>query len=264
MRYILSILTLIVVSFLAFPDNGITQFVWIDNEITPIELSGKVLSNDIDVSKLTVGIHRLSHVAVTNDGKVSPASSALFMKLSDSMDIKEKVDCYYVVDNSESGKVNCDVINNLIQLDLDLPSIKDGLHRLSFFITDAPSGVVLNTTTAFFIKVSGNENIKCYVSVDNNLPIACDMNMGKGLYSVDLDVSALSDGLHKIIILPTRENSSTIMQPVQSFFLKIPVGVNGVSRYCHWINDDSANAVTIDVDNEGMPFDIIDMAHDIL
>lgn len=256
MRYLLSILTLITVSFWAFPDNGISQFVWFDNENTPIEFSGKVLLNDIDVSNFPVGIHRFSHVAVTNDGKVTPASSALFMKLSDST---ENVDCYYVVDNFATGKTNCDVVNNLIQLDLNLNDVKDGLHRLLVFIVDAVSGVILNTTTAFFIKASGNENIECFVSVDNNQPFACDMNMGEGLYSVNLDVSALSNGLHKITILPTRENSSTIMQPVQSYFLKIPVGINGVSRYCYWINDDSANDVTIDVDQGEMPFDIVDL-----
>lgn len=149
---------------------------------------------------------------------------------------------------------------NKVVAEVDMSTLDEGLHVLRHV-------AVLQDTTitppifSYFIKCGSfcdGNNIDCYVIVDDNYSrrYKCIPSNG-GLIHVDMDMSDLSDGLHKLTVYLKPEGSSTMLSPSSSYFIKIPNGGSKIAKYCYWFNNDNENKIAIDIETPSTPYSII-------
>lgn len=212
---------------------------WFDNSNETIKtgLSDKNgFHLDIDASNLKTGLHSF-HYQVLNSGKgESSVVSSLFYKLSSFLNKKSIV--------SIDGKVSKDYSAftdnpSLIRIDVDAQSLDLGVHTLSVQVVD-DSGVSSSNIEAFFTRVPTQGDIQSmslYYMIDYNIGKKQPCTFTNSLASAEIDASSLSDGLHSITFFMYNPNGLAT-QAKSTFFIKEPLGGNGIKAYKYWLNED--------------------------
>lgn len=237
--------------------QGVTQYVWFDRTGTLMPLDGMSLKADMDVSALSDGFHTLNYVAVTGDGRVSSSRSAMFVKVGS---VSGAVDCYVTVDGKEAGCHEGTVAGGLIHLDLDMASLPDGLHKLTVVVASRNKGTMLKPMSTYFIKAAGiTDAADCYAIVDGDEAERHECAVVDGLIHLDLDMASLPDGLHKLTVVTASSDKGIVLHPVSTYFIKMPLGGNGISAYSYWVNDDYDSMVTINLDSPQDKLDIVSL-----
>lgn len=212
---------------------------WFDNSNETI-YTGLADKNDfhldIDASNLKTGLHSFNYQILDGGKGESSVMSSLFYKLSSFLNKKSIV--------SIDGKVSKDYSAftdnpSLIRIDVDTQSLDLGVHTLSVQVVD-DSGVSSSNIEAFFTKVPTQGDIQSmnlYYMIDYNIGKKQPCTFTNSLASAEIDASSLSDGLHSITFFMYNPNGLAT-QAKSTFFIKEPLGGNGIKAYKYWLNED--------------------------
>lgn len=123
--------------------------------------SGGIVNRNLDVAELPYGIHRIQIQAVTPSGAATNVSEQFFFRSTTASEYAN-MKLLYNVDgdnfNTEAGVVS----NGLYHFDIDVASLEDGLHRLTYMLT-SETGTSTKVSTAFFMKTPvGGPGIMSY------------------------------------------------------------------------------------------------------
>lgn len=115
----------------------------------------------IDVSELPIGFHRLQLRAVMENGASTSIREAFFLR--NAMDAElEALSCVFSVDGKPYKTIESGMHEGLFHCDLDVAELSDGLHKISYMLTNG-KGAQTTVKSQYFIKqpVGGN-SIKKY------------------------------------------------------------------------------------------------------
>ncbi len=112
--------------------------------------SGGIIRWGLDVAELPYGIHRISVQVVTPSGAATNVSEQFFFRSTTASEFAN-MKLLYTVDGdnfySEAGRF----ADGLYHFDVDVASLEDGLHRLTYMLT-SETGTSTKVSTAFFMK----------------------------------------------------------------------------------------------------------------
>lgn len=224
-------------------NNNIVTTYWFDGDY---KNSQELSTNFVDVSPLSEGIHSISFLANDN-GIVSGVTTKWFIKTINCS--SDDMTCVCLIDDNEYSRVKVSSSGGLINFDFDVSSLSQGLHKMQLFCITS-SGTITDMKESIFLRTPTTEEIqsfKCYYSIDNSSKNGYLQagSYNNGLFHFDIDVSELQDGLHQITCFLANDNGVALGQNT-SFFLKTPLGGNGITHWEYWINDsDAAKQTTL-------------------
>lgn len=210
----------------------------------------------VDVSSLTDGFYTL-YVQVVGGASATHPSSAMFIKIpqTDGVDF---MNCLFMVDDKFYRSEQVPASGGVIEWTLDVDHLEQGLHRYLVQVV-TPSGAGSTIKEGFFLREtmkSELQSLQCCFMVDGDSATVQAGTISNGVYHFDLDVSKLTDGLHRIAYWLVGDNavSSAVNS---SFFVKTPLGGNGITQYQYWLNDLEDEKHVIQLEPRVNPLSII-------
>lgn len=234
-------------------------YYWFDNESMPRLASQGESAFLVDASALSDGFHLFHSIATQGNYAHSSLTSNYFLKTTQVND-GDSLSCLCIVDGELKHVENLPNSGGIIHWNVDMHDIPDGLHRIQLTAVTM-SGAMCKEYSAYFIRVTSAAELgemRGMYAIDGADMTPDGGVMGEnGNYHVDLDMSALSDGLHRIsYVLYNDHGTSTAVQT--RFFIKIPNGGNGLTEYQYWLNDQDFDQVnTISLAEKQNPLQLI-------
>lgn len=215
---------------------GHTLRYWFDNDSESGGiLQGETIAANIDVSHLSEGIHKIYFQ--TADDSPSVVKSTYFIKLPQIEGGRDMRGFIYI-DGTQLTHEDVTATGSVITFDFDVTSLDEGIHQLMVQLL-TPDGAVATTRTSWFVRVATSDELgeaRCMYTLDNSISESQKGTYIDGCFHFDFDVSALSDGLHKVSCqLLTKSGSVSSIH--DSYFIKTPLGGNSITTYEYWIND---------------------------
>ena len=229
---------------------------WVDDEPSTMT-TGKYTGAPVlvDISQISEGYH-IMRVQI-EDVTPSAVVSRPFVKIPQTEGV-EYLKCLCIVDDKLYKEENVSSAGGVINWNFDVSSLPQSFHRMQVQVI-TPSGAATSTYDAYFLRTTTDEemaDMKCVYAIDGNEFNTEAGRMNNGAFHCDLDVAHLSDGLHRIVYMLT--NGKGVETKIQNqFFIKTPVGGNGVVSYRYWLNDSTSQAHTIQLDKRTNPFKLI-------
>lgn len=231
---------------------------WVDDDPTTMT-TGKYTGSPImvDISSISEGYH-VMRVQI-EDVTPSAVVSCPFVKIPQTEGV-EYLKCLCVVDDVFYKEENVTSAGGIINWNFDVSSLQQGFHRMQVQVI-TPSGAATSTYNAFFLRTTTDTemaDMKCVYAIDGNEFNTEAGRMSNGAFHCDLDVAHLSDGLHRIAYMLT--NGKGVETKVQTqFFVKTPLGGNGITQYQYWLNDNDDNKQTVTLAERQDPFSLISL-----
>ena len=231
---------------------------WVDNDpttmTTGIYTGAPVL---VDISQISEGYHimRVQIEGVTPSAVVSRP----FVKIPQTEGV-DYLKCLCVVDDNLFKEENVSSTGGIINWNFDVSSLSQGFHRMQIQVI-TPTGAATSTYNAYFLRTTTDEemsNMKCVYAIDGNEFNTEAGRMSNGAFHCDLDVAHLSDGLHRIVYMLTNGKGVDTKMQTQ-FFVKTPVGGNGIVEYSYWLNDSTSQARKVLLDKRTNPYKLISL-----
>lgn len=229
---------------------------WFDED-TSTQQQGS-LGNGIiwlDVTKLSDGFHTLYMQAEKQMPTQALAHNFIKVPQTDGID---SLSCIIFVDNEIFYKDKVKSNGGIINFDLDVTSLSQGVHILQVYAV-TPSGAATALSNSFFIRSTTDSemsNMKCIYTIDGNTQ---NKEMGiynNGAYHFDIDVASLNDGIHQISYFLVGDNGVST-ESRTSFFIKTPVGGNGFVQYDYWINENEKERKSTKLNEKVDPLKLI-------
>lgn len=229
---------------------------WFDNK-SEDTITGKYTGKPvvIDVSKLDDGFHIL-HAQVESNTPSKPLTS-MFIKVPPTQGI-EYMTCALMVDEELYKQEKVSIHGGIVNWTLDATGMKPGLHKAQAFVV-TQSGAATAVKEAFFYRsmtTTERSNMKCLYSIDGDNHYTEAGTLNGNLYHFDIDVANLSDGFHRLSYMLMGEDG-TSSKVMTSFFVKTPLGGNGIMQYDYWLNDNEANRQIVKLDKRVSPLQIV-------
>lgn len=245
-------------TFLKIAEKGeeLTYRCWFDNKNDSI-FTGTITDNLfwLDVSSLEDGLHTV-HVQVLNHLESSPLTYQ-FLKTPQIIGV-EYLTCLCYIDGKLYHQERVSSSDGVVNWNLDVSALKQGMHTIQVQIV-TPSGVASSLCEGMFIRsTTGKEmaSLKCFYTIDNAESRIEAGSYADGTFHFDLDVASLTDGLHQLTYMLLGDNGvSTKIS--SSFFVKTPVGGNGIAHYEYWLNDDEAHKTVVELEKRTNPLQLI-------
>lgn len=212
---------------------------WFDEDYTTAQTG--IYDGDIiwlDVSKLQDGFHTLYIQA--EQYAVSKAIAHSFIKVPQTEAIGA-LTCLIFIDDKLYLKEKIEPQEGILNLDIDVTTLSQGVHTLQTLVV-TPTGAATKISNHFFIRsTTDNEmaNLKCFYNVDGDDNYIQAGTYSNGTYHFDVDVSSLDDGIHQLNYMLVGSNGVST-EARSSFFVKTPVGGNGIMQYEYWLNDNDS------------------------
>jgi len=214
---------------------------------------------EIATDGLCEGLHTLN-AYVEKDGQVSSVVCKWFLKTfgvkqgeqyRTMVFIDGKLLQTYETQASDGG---------VMSLTFDANALPLGIHTLQAQVVST-SGVATDVKTAMFMRVPSTtqmSTMKGYYTVDGKLTGEIDAAMNGNTFNFDFDASQLTPGLHSLsIYLASGLGLTTSVKT--AWFIKIPLGGEGVKSYEYWINDNVASTRRVTLDKVADPFELISL-----
>lgn len=232
-----------------FGDATIKGLYWFDNEPTAYEAPNLNGLFNVDVSSLSDGFHQFSFIASQSGSGLANPSTCYFLKIAQVAE-NDSLTCLCSVDRQLRHIEKLPQQGGVIHWDLDMQDISDGIHHIQLQAV-TKSGALSNSYSTYFMRLTSMEELsemRCVYAIDGSSMNSNSNVVGHdGCYHFDLDLSDLEEGLHYIsFLLHNERGTSTKVQT--RFFLKTPLGGNGITQYQYWLNDESieqAKTVTL-------------------
>lgn len=231
---------------------------WFDNKNETLvsgTLTGELLV--IDVSGLSDGFHTI-HCSVGTDGPATPVTKA-FIKMPQVKGV-DYLNCLCIVDDSLYKSERVSTSNGIVDWNLDVTGLDVGLHSMQVQVV-SPSGAATNTKAGFFFRTATKhelQTMQCVYSIDGAAHQYVAGQVAAGVYHFDLDVASLPDGLHRISYMLLGSNGAAT-ETNTTYFVKTPLGGNGIARYDYWVNEDADNATVVKLEKRVNPLRVIEL-----
>ena len=232
---------------------------WFDDDSENISTATGISSiMDVDVSRLSDGFHILHLMVDGGAGAVSQPVAQPFVKVPQTEGV-DHLTCLCMIDDQIYKQEDVPAQGGVVSWQFDVSSLPQGFHRM-FVQVVTPSGAATNTYQSFFMRETTREEfaqMKCVYAIDGAEFYSEAGTLNNGTFHFDLDVSSLSDGLHRITYMLNNGQGVTTKTQTQ-FFMKIPLGGNGITEYWYWLNeqgDEQAHKVTLQERQD--PFSLI-------
>lgn len=232
---------------------------WLDNQQNT--LRGGKFENGImmlDVKDFDDGFHIL-YLQATGKGGQSVPVSRMFIKVPQTDGI-EYMTCTCTVDGQQYKQERVPSSGGIVNWNLDVSGLQPGVHRLQVQAI-TPSGAASNVYDGMFFRASRPSELaamKCLYNIDGSAYKTAIGSYNDGLYHFDLDVAALTDGLHRLNYMMIGEDG-TGTQAKSTFFVKIPVGGYGITSYKYWLNSNQEEATEVKLDKRAAVLSIVDL-----
>lgn len=240
----------------ATADKQLQAYYWLDESDNKRELlpasSGKM---EIDVAAVPDGFHILHIQAIS--GIASAPVSRMFIKLPQTERIGEMT-CLCSVDGKPFKQDNVPSEGGIINWKLDVSQLEQGMHQIQVQVI-TPSGAASDVYNSFFFRTTKPAEI-------NDMKFIYNVDGGKfqegigggsnGVFHFDVDVSSLSDGLHSLHYMMIGDNGNSTVAKT-SYFVKTPVGGDGIDSYRYWLNDNTAGITTVKLDKHTSPYSLV-------
>lgn len=229
---------------------------WVDDEPSTMTV-GKYTGAPVlvDVSQISEGYHVMR---VQIEGATpSAVVSRPFVKVPQTEGV-EYLKCLSIVDGQLYREENVPSTGGIIDWDFDVSGLPQGFHQMQVQVI-TPSGAATSTYDAFFLRTTTHaemDEMRCVYSIDGNEFNTEAGSMSNGVFHCDLDVAHLSDGLHRLTYMLT--NGKGVETKIQSqFFIKTPVGGNGITQYWYWLNENEAEKTVVKLKENANPYQLI-------
>lgn len=145
---------------------------------------------------------------------------------------------------------------------IDISALADGFHTLNYVAVTG--NIVSAPRSAMFLKApwiseESLHRLKCYALVDRMEASQYPCTIVNGAAHIELDVATLAEGLHSVMVIMADPESGVVSQARSAYFLKLPMGGNGIKRYTYWVNDDHDNAVTVELETPQTPYSLVSL-----
>ncbi len=254
-RQILMLLTLVGMAVLAHA--GAEYVWWFDGSTepfatAPLEGSGS-WSLDLDVSSLDGSRpHTLHFQVVDGAGHRSSPRSAMFTK---AFTLQGSMAHIYVDGNYHSSVPTDGSSGHEATYEIDASQYGYGLHTVMMQVV-APGNIPAVPVEGIFMRVPTDSEIgsyRCFYTIDNDKDMIRAGAYSDGVVHADIDVATLTTGLHSIQFMLATEDGLTT-QCYSSYFMKLPLGGGDISSYSYWVNDDTENIATVQLEKAVAPF----------
>ncbi len=124
--------------------------------------SQEVIHVDLNVAQLSQGVHKLQVMLATESGAMTSAYTAYFYRAILQSEV-EATRLSYMIDGKPQAPVTVSsAVNGALHYDLDVSSLSNGLHSLTYSLIGA-GGVYATGTTQWFYKIpEGGEGLVSY------------------------------------------------------------------------------------------------------
>lgn len=231
---------------------------WVDDDPATMT-TGKYTGAPVlvDISQISEGYH-IMRVQI-EDITPSAVVSRPFVKIPQTEGV-EYLKCLCVVDDKLYKEENVSSSGGIINWNFDVSSLPQGFHRMQIQVI-TPSGAATSTYDAYFLRTTTDEemaDMKCVYAIDGNEFNTEAGRMNNGAFHCDLNVAHLSDGLHRIVYMLTNGKGVETKTQTQ-FFVKTPVGGNGIMEYRYWLNDSTNQTHVVRLDKRTNPYKLISL-----
>lgn len=245
--------------FVKMPEQN-TARCWFDNDFTTLQTSVKTgEAVMVDVEALKDGFHIINIQAEGRDKGLSTPHAYPFVKIPQVLGV-DHLTCLCMIDDQLYKKEDVSANGGIVNWQFDVASLPQGFHRM-FVQVVTPSGAATALYEAFFMRETTQSEfseMKCVYAIDGSEFNNEAGQLANGTFHFDIDVSALSDGLHRIAYMLSNGKGVTTKVQTQ-FFTKIPLGGYGTVEYWYWLNDQDQNPVKVKVDPRQNPFSLINL-----
>ena len=245
-------------------ENNLSMYeYWIDREfdkrISGSFAEGGVLDLDIDMTSLSPGLHNISVRVLDDNGNVSPVIVKYFLIPQAGSTQENTLAKYeYWIDREFDKRINGSFAEGgVLDIDIDMTSLSPGLHNISVRALDDNGNVSPVIVKHFLIPQAGSlkENgLTTYrYWFDRNLENMVEGTIGEGgLIDIDLDVSNLVPGIHRINYQVQDEQGNYSATMVKYFEILEGVDNEGntivpqIVAYEYWFKDNPRKRVEVE------------------
>ena len=246
--------------FVKLPQKkNMTYRYWVDNDNSTLR-SGEFKDDVImlDVADIDDGFHVINF-QVESNGNASAVVNRMFIKIPQTENIGEMT-CLCFIDGKVYKQEQVPSDGGLVDWTLDVSPLSQGLHRIQVQVV-TPTGAASNVYDSFFFRTTMDgelKEMKFVYSVDGEDYKTTEGTFNNGLFHFDVDVASLSDGIHRLVYMLANENGTSTKMS-STFFIKTPVGGQGIMSYNYWINDFENEAEYIKLTERKNPFELISL-----
>ena len=227
---------------------------WFDNDNATMVVSNEELAW-LDVSTLDDGLHMLHVMA---EGTVATQTlSYQFLKIPQT-DGVDYLHCLCYLDGKLYHQERVASSGGIVHWEFDVSELAQGIHNIQVQ-TVTPSGAATGLYESMFLRTTTHAemaSLKCFYTIDGAESYIEAGTYADGAFHFDLDVSTLDDGLHQLAYMLVGDNGVST-KVSSAFFMKTPLGGNGITQYWYWLNDDDANKTVVKLDERTNPFQLI-------
>lgn len=242
---------------------------WIDNQYAdrqtaPVPASGTV-ALDLDMSSLTVGVHQLAIRVNDTQGLTSQLVTRQFAVQRVTPPVNNQLTTYeYWIDNRYADRQTAPVpASGVIAMDLDMSSLSDGAHTISLRVNDSQGLTSQLVTRQFLVHKFAPPVENALTTYDywfdgyydsrHTASVPTD-----GTVALDLDVSALTPGLHTLSIRVNDSQGLTSQLVTRSFLVvnTDEVADNSVATFRYWIDNNYDEQTTVSVTDGTIAVDV--------
>ncbi len=236
-------------------DNSLQTYeYWIDQKFDAkksgaIPTSG-VINIDEDISALNHGLHSIAMRVIDKNGVVSSALTKNFLLVQGTGTGDNSLQTYeYWIDqdfgNRKSGEIPT---GGVVNIDEDISALNYGLHSIAMRVIDK-NGIVSFFLTKNFMKIQqqdGDNALTTYEYWIDNGEHQSATIPADGVVALDLDISALTNGLHTFNYMTRDKAGLASATTVKNFLVKKVEGDGKLIAIDYWFNDEPRQRITID------------------
>ena len=111
---------------------------------------GGIVNWDFDVSSLAQGFHSMQIQVLTPSGAATSVYNAYFLRTTTNEEMAD-MKCVYAIDGNIFNTMAGHMENGLFHCDIDVSNLEDGLHQITYKLSNG-KGVETKTQTHYFIK----------------------------------------------------------------------------------------------------------------
>ena len=172
---------------------------WFDNNLSTVHQghaeSGK-WQIEADIKGMSEAIHAIHIQATDSKGNESASVTRYFQITHD----KSADKGYYWFDRNSTSRRQSALMQGAFSIDVS--ELSDGFHMLYYQVA-GKDGSLSAVASRPFVKIpqtDGVEYLKCLCYIDDEFYTAEDVPSAGGVINWSLDVSSLSEGIHKIMV----------------------------------------------------------------
>ncbi len=236
----------------------VTSYTYLDGELYEMrkfDASGGVIDLDINVDTIPVGMHRLSVQLALSNGMMSSTYDAYFYRgyTNEEMGATQ---CRCAIDGVVDSTRIYRMEDGAFLFDIDVRDLPVGLHKIEVQISNR-YGALNTMYDAMFYRIPTDEEMaatQCHYYIDDRSDSIMTCPIDNGAFIFDMDVSDLSEGVHKFTFSLAGKNGFSTA-PQTHYFIK----QEGIRMYEYWLNNDYADRETITLESKQSSYSFISL-----